>query len=143
MNKIFLAQTDTTVGFLSQNAKRLEEIKMRPGDKPFLKVYAQLKILHHDIRVPTVHKNRVRNARKTTFIVKNQAFRYVSNPEHAALIRPYGWLYSTSANKSGERYDPSFCHHAADWIIEDYRTLHEAGASRIYKLGRTRLVRVR
>ncbi len=74
---------------------------------------------------------------------KNQAFRYVSNPEHAALIRPYGWLYSTSANKSGERYDPSFCHHAADWIIEDYRTLHEAGASRIYKLGRTRLVRVR
>ncbi|MDD2782327.1 hypothetical protein [Sulfuricurvum sp.] len=143
MNKIFLAQTDTTVGFLSQDAKRLEEIKMRSGDKPFLKVYAQLKILHHDIRIPSAHKNRIRNTHKTTFIIKNKAFRYVSDPEHAALIRPYGWLYSTSANKSGEHYDPTFCHHAADWIIEDHRRLHEAGASRIYKLGRTRLVRVR
>jgi tRNA A37 threonylcarbamoyladenosine synthetase subunit TsaC/SUA5/YrdC len=143
MRKILLAQTDTTVGFLSQDAKRLEEIKMRSGDKPFLKVYADLAVLRRDIRIPSLHKHRVRHSRKTTFIVKNQAFRYVSDPEHAQLIRPYGWLYSTSANESTQAYDAEFCIAAADWIIEDYRGLHELSASHIYKLGSTRLRRIR
>ncbi|MFY9142076.1 hypothetical protein [Sulfuricurvum sp.] len=143
MKKVLLAQTDTTVGFLSQDAKRLEEIKMRASDKPFLKVYADFYVLRRDIRIPVLHKHRVRHSRKTTFIVKNQAFRYVSDPEHARLIRPYGWLYSTSANESGQKYDAEFCISAADWIIEDYRGLQELSASRIYKLGSTRLRRIR
>lgn len=143
MNKVLLAQTDTTVGFLSQNPKRLEEIKMRPGNKPFLKVYADLKVLRHDIRIPSLHKHTIRHARKTTFIVKNQAFRYVNDPQHAQLIRPYGWLYSTSANASTQKYDPEFCKAAADWIIEDHRGLYESSASAIYKLGQKNLRRIR
>lgn len=143
MNKILLAQTDTTVGFLSQDALRLEEIKMRSGNKPFLKVYSELKNLCRDLRIPALHKRRVRHARKTTFIVKNQAFRYVSDPEHARLIQPYGWLYSTSANESGKGYDSSFCSSVSDMIIEDYRGLREQNASKIFLLTSTRLKQLR
>ncbi|HLD23258.1 MAG TPA: hypothetical protein VJA83_04890, partial [Sulfuricurvum sp.] len=143
MNKILLAQTDTTVGFLSQDARRLEEIKMRSADKPFLKVYCELKILRQDIRLPALHKHRVRHSKKTTFVVKNQAFRYVSDPEHAALIKPYGWLYSTSANESGKGYDSAFCRSLSDVIIEDYRGLSEKSASKIFLLNTTHLKQLR
>jgi len=34
--KIYLVQTDTTVGFLSQDAKKLALIKKRDPNKPFL-----------------------------------------------------------------------------------------------------------
>ncbi|MDO9056793.1 MAG: hypothetical protein Q7U69_09625 [Sulfuricurvum sp.] len=143
MNKILLAQTDTTVGFLSQNAKRLEEIKMRSGDKPFLKVYAELKNLSRDIRIPPLHKHRVRHSQKTTFVVKNQAFRYVRTPEHAALIKPYRWLYSTSANESGKSFDETFCRFVSDIIIEDHRGLSEQSASKIFRLTPSHLKQLR
>lgn len=143
MDKIILAQTDTTVGFLSQNAKRLEEIKSRTGNKPFLKVYAELKVLRHDIRIPPLHKHRVRHTKKTTFVLKNQAFRYVSDPEHARLIHPYRWLYSTSANESGKNFDSSFCRAVSDLIIEDHRGLHEQSASKIFLLNTTHLKQLR
>ena len=143
MNKILLAQTDTTVGFLSQDAKRLEAIKMRAADKPFLKVYAELKYLRNDIRIPTRHKHRVRHSSKTTFVVKNQAFRYVAASEHATLVRPYRWLYSTSANESGKPYDRKFCFSVCDIVIEDYRGLQEQSASKIFLLNTTRLKQLR
>jgi tRNA A37 threonylcarbamoyladenosine synthetase subunit TsaC/SUA5/YrdC len=134
MNKILLAQTDTTVGFLSQDASRLEETKMRPQNKPFLKVYAELKYLRRDIRIPSRHKHRVRHSSKTTFVVKNQAFRYVKDPEHARLVAGYKWLYSTSANESGKGYESTFCRSVSDIIIEDYRGLSEKSASKIYRI---------
>jgi len=143
MNKILLAQTDTTVGFLSQDASRLEQIKMRPHDKPFLKVYAELKCLRQDIRLPSRHKNRVRHSKKTTFVVKNQAFRYVKDPEHARLIQRYGWLYSTSANESGKKYESTFCRSVSDIIIEDYRGLSEQSASKIFRLTPSSLKQLR
>ncbi|HEX5330285.1 hypothetical protein [Sulfuricurvum sp.] len=143
MTKIILAQTDTTVGFLSQNGKRLEEIKMRQGDKPFLKVYAELKALSRDIRIPSVHKHRVRHSTKTTFIIKNQAFRYVSDTKHSELIKPYGWLYSTSANESGKSFDETFCQSVSDIIVEDNQGLHEQSASKIFILNTTHLKQLR
>lgn len=143
MDKILLVQTDTTVGFLSQNAQHLERVKMRLGNKPFLKVYADLKTLSRDIRIPTTHKHRVRHSRKTTFVVKNQAFRYVQDKDHAPFIKPYGWFYSTSANESGKPYHKEFCAAAADWIVEDHRGLYEAAASKIYRLGLSSLQKLR
>jgi tRNA A37 threonylcarbamoyladenosine synthetase subunit TsaC/SUA5/YrdC len=143
MDKILLAQTDTTVGFLSQNAKALEEIKQRAENKPFLKVYAELKNLRRDIRIPSLHKQRVRHSKKTTFIVKNQAFRYVSDPKHAALIKPYRWLYSTSANERGKSYESSFCYSVSDILIEDNRGLYEQSASKIFLLNTAHLKQLR
>lgn len=143
MNKVLLAQTDTTVGFLSQDAKRLVEIKGRLGNKPFLKVYAELKVLRRDIRVPLLHRQRVRHSTKTTFVVKNQAFRYVCDLEHARLIKPYGWLYSTSANESGKNFDSTFCRTISDVIVEDHRGLHEQSASKIFLMNTTHLKQLR
>ena len=143
MDKIILAQTDTTVGFLSQDASRLEKIKMRHGNKPFLKVYAELKVLRSEIRIPHLHKHRVRHSRKTTFVLKNQAFRFVSDPQHANLIRPFGWLFSTSANKSGKSFDRDFCLQVSDIIIEDSRGLSEKNASKIFKLNISSLKQLR
>lgn len=143
MDKIILAQTDTTVGFLSQDSTRLAEIKMRSGDKPFLKVFAELKVLRNTIRIPALHKHRVRHSKKTTFVVKNQAFRYVNDSEHASLIKSYGWLYSTSANESGKNYDSTYCRAISDIIIEDHRGLHEQSASKIFLLNTTHLKQLR
>jgi len=141
--KVLLAQTDTTVGFLSQSAERLQEVKMREGSKPFLKVFCTFQTLKTQIRVPNAHKRRVRYARKTTFIVRNQAFRVVSDPDHARLIERFGWLYSTSANESGSTFDPLFCHERADVVVEDALGLSERSPSKIYRLGRTRAKRIR
>lgn len=141
--KVLLAQTDTTVGFLSQSADKLREAKRREESKPFLKVFCAFHTLKTHIRVPDAHKRRVRYSKKTTFIVKNQAFRYVTDPDHARLIERYGWLYSTSANESGSSFDPSFCLERADWIIEDAQGLYERSSSKIYRLGRQQLKRIR
>lgn len=141
--KILLAQTDTTVGFLSQSAEKLREAKIREESKPFLKVFASFQALREQVRIPNAHKRRVRHSRLTTFVVKNQAFRYVGGSEHAVLVERYGWLYSTSANLSGGSFDPAFCRGRADWIIEDSRGLSERASSKIYRLGRNRLKRLR
>jgi tRNA A37 threonylcarbamoyladenosine synthetase subunit TsaC/SUA5/YrdC len=143
MYKILLAQTDTTVGFLSQSPQRLQEIKKRDDTKPFLKVYASFKTLSRDIRIPSIHKHLVRYSRKTTFIVKNQAFRYVDDPEHSRLIERYGWLYSTSANETGKEYDAIFCQSFSDLVVEDHRGLSEKSASKIFRLTQTRLKQLR
>lgn len=141
--QVLLAQTDTTVGFLSQDPLRLRDIKGRDEAKPFLKVFCSFKTLAQHARIPSEHKRLVRYARKTTFIVKNQAFRYVEDPSHAALIERYGWLYSTSANPSGEGYEADFCAQNADWIIEDDRGLCEQSPSKIFKLGHHRFLKLR
>jgi len=143
MEQVILTQTDTTVGFLSQSPKRLQQIKMRDTAKPFLKVYADFKMLRKDIRIPPIHKRRVRYARKTTFIVKDQAFRYVNEPNHSRLIKKYGWLYSTSANESGKNYDETFCQAFSDLIIEDYRGLSEKSASKIFRLTPSKIKQLR
>ena len=143
MKSVLLAQTDTTVGFLSQDAQRLQEIKKRDNTKPFLKVFSNFKTLRQNIRIPIIHKHLVRYSRKTTFIVKNQAFRYIDDPEHSHLIERYGWLYSTSANESGKEYDELFCQSISDHVVEDYRGLSERSASKIFRLTPTRLVQLR
>ena len=116
---------------------------MRESDKPFLKVFADFQTLKAHTRIPNTYKNWVRRAKKTTFIVKNQAFRYVSDPSHAGLIASCGWFYSTSANPSGGAYDRNFCLQNADWIIEDDRGLSELAPSSIFKLGHHRFLKLR
>jgi tRNA A37 threonylcarbamoyladenosine synthetase subunit TsaC/SUA5/YrdC len=116
---------------------------MRTEDKPFLKVYSDFKILQRDIRIPNMHKRLVRHACKTTFVVKNQAFRHVCDPHHARLIKPYGWFYSTSANESGKSYESEFCRSVSDIIVEDFRGLSEESASKIFLLTTTHIKQLR
>lgn len=140
---LILAQTDTTVGFLSQDAALLAQVKGREEGKPFLKVFASLKILQDHTRIPLKYRTWFRHGRRTTFVIKNQAFRYVSQEPHASLIAKYGWLYSTSANESGKHFDPIFCKEHSDLIIEDAQGFRECEPSKIFRLTSTQFTQLR
>ena len=140
---LILAQTDTTVGFLSQDSSRLNRVKGREEGKPYLKVFASFKVLQEHTRIPLKYRIWVRHARKTTFVIKNQAFRYVGNEPHSSLITKYGWLYSTSANESGKHFNRSFCEEHSDLIIEDVQGFHEREPSKIFKLTSTQYKQLR
>ncbi|MDD2450265.1 MAG: hypothetical protein PHG10_11435 [Sulfurimonas sp.] len=142
--KVILAQTDTTVGFLSQDAKRLKEIKKRSQTKPFIKVYRDLKALKSSkIRIPQIFKNSVRRAKKTTFIVKNSAFRVSKSPLHSQLLRDLAWHYSTSANESGQDFDLLFCADKADIIVQNRDGLHQRNSSSLYIINNQKRRRLR
>jgi tRNA A37 threonylcarbamoyladenosine synthetase subunit TsaC/SUA5/YrdC len=140
---LILSQTDTTVGFLSQDASRLNSVKGREEGKPYLKVFASLKILQEHTRIPLKYRRWFRHARKTTFVVQNQAYRYVNQEPHASLVQKYDWLYSTSANKSGQCFDPIFCEEYSDIIVENEQGLHECKPSKIFKLTSTQCKQLR
>ncbi len=142
--KVFLAQTDTTVGFLSQNADALIKIKERPTHKQFLKVYADWKTFKaNGGRIPKAHRAYLRKAEKTTFITKGNANRVVNSGQHHTLLELYGWLYSTSANQSGKPYERSFCEASADIIVEDFRGFSESLPSSIELLGKIKRKKLR
>lgn len=144
MKQVLLAQTDTTVGFLSQDADALTRIKQRPPDKPYLKVFADWRIFSENGgRVPRSHRRFLRRAKKTTFILKNQAYRIVNSGEHHQLLKTYRWFYSTSANQSGHAFERSFCEANADIIVQDYRGFYESRPSTILRLGRQKRRRLR
>jgi len=143
-SRVILTQTDTTVGLLSQDANRLREIKSRTQTKPFIQVFNDFSILRqHHIRIPNKFKKSVRRAKRTTFIVKNRAFRVASAPLDSELLRRQEWTYSTSANESGKNFQRDFCEQKADIIIEDKRGLFEDKASRLCKINRQRKKRLR
>ena len=143
-NKVYLAQTDTTVGFLSQDAKRLAHIKGRPASKPFLIAVASLRLLQKFARVPKTYKNRVRRSKRTTFIYpNNQAVRIVQDTRHKRFLQKFGWMYSTSANKSGKHFDQTWARNQADIVVYEPCGFFEGEPSRLVKLGKKKLRRLR
>ena len=142
-NSVVLTQTDTTVGFLSQNEKKLYEIKSRKTTKPFITVYSDFKTFASLNRVPEKNKKLVRRSKKTTFIVKNRAFRVAKNSLNSQIIRDVKWSYSTSANESGKKFSREFCEYKADIIIEDKNGLKENSSSTLLKINGIKKVRIR
>ncbi len=141
---VILTQTDTTVGFLSQNAKELFEIKSRKETKPFLKVYDSFKdFLSDSNRAPSSKKKLIRRAKKTTFIVKNRAFRVSTSTLNSQLLRDAKWRYSTSANESAKSFDRLFCEAKADIIIENIDGLSENASSSLLKINDSKIRRLR
>ena len=144
MDKVILAQTDTTVGFLSQNASRLAQIKERPQDKPFIQSFDSLQSFKlQGGRVPKKFKKHLRQAKNTSFVINNSAIRIVSSGPHHQLLKKYSWLYSTSANARSLPFERDFADIHADLIIEDARGLFEGSASKIYKINQTKLKQLR
>ena len=141
-DKVFLTQTDTTIGFVSQNPERLSSIKKRPPHKHYIKAVNSLETLTNFVRVPSQHKNRVRRANKTTFIMPNtHSYRVVKDRHHLALLHRLKWVYTTSANLSGSEYDAQFAKEMADVIIEPLTP--NVQASHIIKLGKISIKRIR
>lgn len=141
-NLVFLTQTDTTIGFVSQNADKLTDIKQRPPHKHYIKAVNSLQTLVTFTRVPHMHKNRVRRSKKTTFIMPNgHSYRVIQDKHHLLLLDRLKWAYTSSANLSNEAYDEDFAKKMADVIIEPLK--ETAQASHIYKLGKQTLKRIR
>ena len=144
ISPVILVQTDTTVGFVSQNKKKLSEIKSRQSSKPFIKVYSSFKdLLESGNRVPKNKKNLVRRSKKTTFIVKNRAFRVSKQTLDSQALKNLKWNYSTSANESGKKFDLEFCEYKADIIIQNKDGLIENSSSSLIKINNTKKVRLR
>ncbi len=142
---LFLAQSDTTVGYLSRTKEEINRAKQRPLDQEVLLTLPDLKRLQDISRIPKKHRNRVRRARRSTFILPNAiSFRVVpKESRHHALLHRYGPLYSSSANKTGERFNETESVKKADIIVKDSRGFFEDSASAIYKLSRTSIRRIR
>jgi len=140
---LFLTLTDTTIGFVSQNSSKIDRAKKRKPNKHYIRVVDSLKTLKSFTRVPTVHKNRVRRAKKTTFIMPNGlSFRVVKATEHNLLLDRLHWLYSSSANLSGAKYDEEYAKDRAEVIVTLLKAKN-AKASTIYRLGQKNLKVIR
>ena len=138
---VFLTQTDTTIGFVSQNADRLTQIKQRPPHKHYIKAVNSLETLRTFARVPQKYKKRVRRSKKTTFIMPNgHSYRLIKEKHHLLLLDRLKWAYTTSANLSGDAYNEQFAREAADVIIEPIKETKQA--SKIMKLGNKRMRRI-
>lgn len=141
---VILAQTDTTVGFLSQDAQRLYDIKSRPALKPFIKVYKDFTSLKNDSK--RIFKNRrsyIRRSKKTTFVIDGFSFRVAPTTLNSQILKKTPWFYSTSANKSGENFQRGFCESKADIIIENVDSLKEKESSALIEINRVKRRRLR
>ena len=142
-NKLYVTQTDTTIGFISKEADKIDKAKRRMPNKHYICVVNSLAMLKSFSRVPNQHKNRVRRAKKTTFIMPNgYSFRVVKQTEHNLLLNRLGWAYSSSANLSGSEYDEGYAKENAEVIISSTQK-REGKASTIYKLAQTKMRLIR
>lgn len=139
---IYLAQTDTTAGFLSRDFGEINRVKERPLEKPCLITTSKFSVLQTLVRVPVKFKNRVRRARKTTFLYPNgKAVRVVKGCAHERFLQKFGWLYSSSANSNGAKFDESWARSVADEVVDE--EFHESTASKILKVSIRNIKRLR
>lgn len=144
-NLIYLVQTDTTVGFLSHNDKRLAEAKQRPHTQKSLNEVDSLKTLQQNTRIPTKYKKRIRRSKKTTFIYENkESYRKIDiNNQHYNFINKHKTIFSTSANKTKEKFDLEFAKEKADIYIYTKNNFKEVQGSSIYKVTNHTIKKIR
>jgi len=141
---VFLTQTDTTIGFVSQNADKLTAIKKRPPHKHYIKAIPSLEKLKSLTRVPNIHKKKVRRAKKTTFVFPNgHSYRIIRDEHHQKLIHKLGWAYTTSANLTNKPYDEEFAIKNADIVIYPLKNTDNHIASKIYKINNYSIKKIR
>ncbi len=144
-SKVYLAQTDTTVGFLCNNHRKLSVVKQRPINQKTLQVVDSFKTLKNQTRVPKKFRNLVRKAKNTTFIYPNAlSFRVVSEKlNHHDFVKKFKTIYSTSANLTKQNFDEDFAKSQADIIVEDKNGFFETKSSQLIKLSCNRIKKLR
>lgn len=137
---VYLVQSDTTVGFAALDPKRLNRLKNRSEDKPVIKLVDSLARLRDLTRVPKDHKKLVRRAKQTTFIFSSiRSFRVVKDP----FVSSFGAIYSTSANKTGKKFDEVWAKEVSNvWVVSP-NGFKEMDPSTIIKLGKEKIKKVR
>ena len=137
---VYLVQTDTTVGFLSDSKEELAKVKNRPLSLPFITTVSSLKKLKKLRRVPKNHKKLIRKAKKTTFIFdKKLSIRVIKDKRHKKFVDRFEYIYSSSANRHKMSFDLNYAKEQADAIIYDTKEFYIKKASRLVKLGKNRI----
>lgn len=172
-NAVFLAQCDTTSGFLSANQARILEVKNSPKDKAILRESCDLAHIKALSRIPRILQKRIRFAKKTTFIFDNNlSFRVVSesskilhlrsksgeskksrelggkshesNPNlHHTFLKRFGTLFSSSANQKGKKFERNFALNRADIVVSDNRGFFEDSPSSIFRVKKSKIRKIR
>lgn len=155
-NAVFLAQCDTTAGFLSANQARILEIKNSPKDKVILRESCDLTHIKALSRIPRILQRRIRFAKKTTFIFDNNlSFRVVgesylsgescesSTNLHHKFLKRFGTLFSSSANQKGKKFERDFALNGADIIVSDNRGFFEDSPSSIFRVKKSKIRKIR
>jgi len=142
---IYLTQTDTTVGFLSDNDKKLSGAKQRDPKQKTLQVLSNYKTLNRLVRVPKKHKKFVRRAKTTTIIYPNRlAFRVVDlDSGHQNFLQKFNVMYSTSANKTKNTFNLNYAVENSDVIVYSKENFSEKKASSIYKINKNKKKKIR
>jgi len=140
---LYLTPTDTTIGFVSQDSSKIDIAKKRLPNKHYIRVVNSLNTLKSFTRVPAKYKNRIRRSKQTSFIMPNgYSFRVVKDSRHNLLLDRLEYIYSSSANLSGEDYDPEYAKQQAEIIVCEPHTRCNK-ASKIYRLGLNRIKSIR
>jgi tRNA A37 threonylcarbamoyladenosine synthetase subunit TsaC/SUA5/YrdC len=144
-NKVYLTQADTTVGFLSNDDKKLATIKNRDSSQKTLRVVDSFRTLKTYTHIPKKYKKLIRNSKNTTFIYPNgESFRVIDkNNQHYKFIKKFGILYSTSANKNGENFNEDFAIMNCDIEVLNDKKYLQSNSSNIIKVNNKSLIKVR
>ena len=144
-DKVYLVQTDTTVGFSSSCDEKLSSIKQRPTTQKILQTVDSFKTLNGFTRVPKQHRKKVRHSKKTTFIYPNgNSYRVIfKDSNFHNFINKFKSLYSTSANLTGKNFDEIFAKEKSDVIVYEKEDFNETTASSIYKLSKKKKKKIR
>ena len=140
---LYLTQTDTTIGFVSQDTSKIDKAKKRLPNKHYICVVNSLKTLQTFTRIPTKYKNRIRRSKQTTFIMPNGlSFRVARESRHNLLLDRVKWLYSSSANLSGAVYNEAYAKEMTE-VIVGFPNQTQGEASKVYRLSHTNLKVIR
>lgn len=168
-NLLYLAQSDTTVGYLSGNRKKIAKAKDRDEAKPMLLEADSLSTLKNIVRIPEIFKKRIRRERFATYIYKGRiskdencnngireerihknricksdiSIRVVGDKCHIKFLKKFSTLYSSSANVSGGEFDMDEAISRSEVLVIDGRGIFESIPSKIYKINRRRIERIR
>jgi len=139
---LFLSNTDTATGLLSQSAHRLDSAKLRAPAKHYITILSSYRELNQSTRTPPRFRNLIRRKENTTFIYPNgRSYRVNHCKRHGLLLERLHWLYSTSANQSGKPIDIDYCNGVSDITI--YPLMAQTKSSTILKLNHKTLKRIR
>ncbi len=137
---IFLSNTDTTIGFISKSKDSLDRAKSRVANKEYITALPNLNSLKK--RTPKKFNKTIRRAKNSTFILnKSYSFRIIKEKKHLLLISRLKYAYTTSANKSTQEFNLEFAKSVSDIIVYPLNKLEKP--SKIYKLGKSKIIRVR
>lgn len=102
-------------------------------------------MLKEKTRVPQKYKKYIRRKNKTTFIYPNKkSFRVISKAsEHYNFISKFHNLYSTSANKTQEKFDFNYAFNIADVIVFNKHGFKENKGSTIFKVSPHSIQKIR